>query len=657
MRNPGSAIAMEAIQVVIPVRNEESTLAHVIGQLQAQGLRRIRVVDNGSSDRSVAIARELGAEVLSEPRPGYGRACWAGCLNLAPDVDWLLFCDGDGGDPIEELPRFLELLPDHDLLVGDRTATAVGRASLTPLQRGGNRLATTLIALGWGFRYRDMGPLRLVRREAFDAMAMADRGYGWTLEMQVRAIELGLRIREVPIAHRPRLAGDSKISGRPGASLQAGSVILFTLGRLWLRRLQLPASALLLIGGALLMRPHGDLFDAAQLLPFWLAAAVMGLGFALSWSLPTLPRALFWAVAVLARLALLGMEPGDDIWRYLWEGGIQLQGFNPYRLPPDAVALEGLRTPWWSSINHPDTTAIYPPLAQLLFQLHAAVAQQVLFFKLSFTAADLAICALLAARFGAAPAALYAWNPLVIYGLSGGGHYDSWFLLPLVAAWLLAEREPPPQGPRPQAWVDLLLGLSVALKWITLPLLLQRAWSRWRQFRRPAPVLSTMLLGLAPLLLGASLFCGLRSCPLLPTGSSFIRHGRSAEWLPHWIAQLWPWTLQTNAVHGLLLLLALAVLLPTSARLGVFAWRYLVVLLLLSPVVHAWYFIWLMPFAVPSQNWGARLVSLSAFVYFVLPSRLPNWQLTTPERLLLWLPLLLGLLLSARGRTESPPRR
>ena len=432
-------------------------------------------------------------------------------------------------------------------------------------------------------------------------------------------------------------------------------------------RLQLPAglrqaaSALLLIGGALMMRPHGDLFDLANLRSFWLAAAVMGAGFALSWSLASVPRALFWAVAVLTRLALLGMEPGDDIWRYLWEGGIQLQGFSPYALTPDAAALEALRASWWSLINHPDTTAIYPPLAQLLFRLHAAVAQQALLFKLSFTAADLAICGLLAARFGAARTALYAWNPLVIYSISGGGHYDSWFLLPLVAAWLLAERTSAPRGPRAEAWVDLLLGLSVALKWITVPLLVQRAWSRWRHTRRPGPPFATVLLGLAPLVLGASLFCGLNSCPLVPTGSTFVRHGRSAEWLPHWISQLWPWTQQTNAVHGLLLLLVVGVLLAGRAPLGVFAWRYLLALLLLSPVVHAWYFIWLMPFAVPSQNWGARLVSLSAFVYFVLPSRVPDWQLTTPERLLLWLPLLLGLLLSQwaeqRERTESPVQR
>jgi len=429
----------------------------------------------------------------------------------------------------------------------------------------------------------------------------------------------------------------------------------------WLRRLPLPLSALLLIGGALLMAPHGDLFDPAQLLAFWRAAAVMGLGFGLSWFLPAIPRTTFWAVAVLTRLLLLAMEPGDDIWRYLWEGGIQLQGFSPYHLPPDAPALEALRPPWWGQINHPDTTAIYPPLAQLLFRLHAAVAQQVLLFKLSFLAADLAICGLLAGRFGAASTALYAWNPLVIYGISGGGHYDSWFLLPLVAGWLLAEREPRPQGPRSQAWIDLLLGLSVALKWITLPVLLHRATSRWRQFRRPGPVLSTLLLGLAPLLLGALAFCRGPACPLLPTGSSFMRHGRSAEWLPHWVGQLWPATLQTNAVHGVLLLPVLVVLLATSARLGVFAWRYLLALLLLSPVVHAWYFIWLMPFAVPSQNWGARLVSLSAFVYFVLPSRLPDWQLTTAERLLLWLPLLLGLLLSCwpwgRSRTDPAVQR
>ncbi len=227
---------LNTIQVVIPVRDEELTIGAVIHQLRDQGLTRIRVVDNGSTDRSAAIASGLGVEVFAEPRPGYGQACWTGCRDLAPEVRWLLFCDGDGGDPIEELGRFLGQLEGHDLLLGDRTATARGRAALTPLQRWGNRLATTLIAFGWGFRYRDLGPMRMVRRSAFEAMGMQDRGFGWTLEMQVRAVELGLRILEVPVSHRPRLAGRSKISGRLGASLQAGRVILATLGQLMLRR-------------------------------------------------------------------------------------------------------------------------------------------------------------------------------------------------------------------------------------------------------------------------------------------------------------------------------------------------------------------------------------------------------------------------------------
>jgi glycosyltransferase involved in cell wall biosynthesis len=225
-----------AIQVVIPVRDEELTIAPVIRRLRRQGLSRIRVVDNGSTDGSAAVARGLGVEVFDEPRPGYGQACWSGCQHLGPEVRWLLFCDGDGGDPIDELGRLLRSLEDHDFVLGDRTATAGGRAALTPLQRWGNRLATTLIAVGWGFRYRDLGPMRIVRRSAFEAMAMRDRGYGWSLEMQVRAVELDLRILEVPVSHRPRLAGRSKISGQLGASLQAGRVILTTLGRLMLRR-------------------------------------------------------------------------------------------------------------------------------------------------------------------------------------------------------------------------------------------------------------------------------------------------------------------------------------------------------------------------------------------------------------------------------------
>jgi glycosyltransferase involved in cell wall biosynthesis len=227
---------LDSIQVVIPVRNEEATIAAVVEGLRARGLRRIRVVDNGSADRSGSRARQAGAEVLEEPRAGYGRACWRGLADLDPAIAWILFCDGDGSDDLEALPSFLDRRDRFDLLLGDRTATAAGRSVLTPAQRLGNRLATVLIRLGWGHRYADLGPFRLIRRAALESLAMADRGYGWTIEMQVKALQAGLRVVELPVTYRRRQGGRSKISGRIGASLRAGWVILSTLALLRLRR-------------------------------------------------------------------------------------------------------------------------------------------------------------------------------------------------------------------------------------------------------------------------------------------------------------------------------------------------------------------------------------------------------------------------------------
>jgi hypothetical protein len=420
------------------------------------------------------------------------------------------------------------------------------------------------------------------------------------------------------------------------------------------RPLRLAAAALLL-SGALLLQPHGAVADAATVRWFWGASAVMGAGFVLSWPLRSLPAWTFWAVAIGTRLLLLPMEPGDDIWRYLWEGRIQNAGFSPYHLPPADAALAALRTDWWPWINHPQVTAIYPPLCQLLFRLVAAISVSVAAFKLAFLAADLAICLLLCRCFGAARAALYAWNPLVIYSFSGGGHYDSWFLLPVVAAWLVAEgRLGAGWSVRGRAAAGaLLLGVSVALKWVSLPLLafpLRQALAAGR--RRGA--LAITALTLLPLALGSLAYCRAGSCPLVPVGSAFVSHGRSAEAVPHLLARLWPATLASNAIHGVLLLVFVLVLTRRARTPGGFCLGYWLGLLLLSPIVHAWYFTWLMPFAVPSRHWGARLVSLSASVYFVLPSGDPDWALTDPQRLLLWLPLLLGSLASAR-RPADPP--
>ena len=240
---------LDSILAIIPVLNEEATIAQVIHSLQSIGLCRIRVVDNGSRDRSAEVAFKAGAEILHEPIPGYGRACWRGLQAMPNFIQWILFCDGDGSDDVSALNHFLsfcDLSPCNgsseqqsqycDLMLGDRTATAAGRAVLTPVQRFGNALATTLIWIGWGYHYRDLGPLRLIRRSALDQIQMQDRGFVWTVEMQVRAIECGLRICELPVPYHCRQGGRSKISGTVRGSISAGIVILATLGRLYRRR-------------------------------------------------------------------------------------------------------------------------------------------------------------------------------------------------------------------------------------------------------------------------------------------------------------------------------------------------------------------------------------------------------------------------------------
>ncbi len=122
-----------------------------------------------------------------------------------------------------------------DLVLGDRQTNKANRPAMTAAQRFGNALATTLIRLGWGHRYADLGPLRMIRIEALDRIAMRDRGFGWTVEMQVRAVELGLRVREVPVRYRNRRGGKSKISGTVSGTIRAGVVIVATISRLFIR--------------------------------------------------------------------------------------------------------------------------------------------------------------------------------------------------------------------------------------------------------------------------------------------------------------------------------------------------------------------------------------------------------------------------------------
>lgn len=228
---------MAATLVIIPALNEEAALPRVLRDLRSLGISRIRVVDNGSTDRTASVARELRADVLCEPIRGYGAACWRGMGEMGDGPEWVLFCDADGSDDLSELPRFFAAVAaGADMVLGNRRASLAGRQAMTPQQNFGNALATTLIRLGWRYRYEDLGPLRLIRRTALERIAMRDRGFGWTVEMQVRAIEERLKIVEIPVGYRRRQAGRSKISGTLVGSVRAGTVILSTIGRLWLRR-------------------------------------------------------------------------------------------------------------------------------------------------------------------------------------------------------------------------------------------------------------------------------------------------------------------------------------------------------------------------------------------------------------------------------------
>ncbi len=173
--------------VVIPALNEEASLPHLIERLHRLGLEAVRVVDNGSSDRTAEVARRCGAEVTAEARRGYGQACWTGCQNLPPDVEWILFCNADGSDDIERVLQLLDATKQGaELVLGRRVAGQDGRDHLTPPQRIGNGLAVKLIRLLWGASLSDLGPLRLVSRQAFEGLHLRDRGFGWTVEMQVR---------------------------------------------------------------------------------------------------------------------------------------------------------------------------------------------------------------------------------------------------------------------------------------------------------------------------------------------------------------------------------------------------------------------------------------------------------------------------------------
>lgn len=220
------------VAVVIPVFNERESLPLVVADIPRDLVGEIVVVDNGSTDDTSIVAGELPARLVREDRRGYGSACLAGIAALEPaPPEVVVFLDGDYSDHPEELPRLLDgIAAGADLVIGSRMLGTVEPGALLPQARIGNALACILIWTFYGHRYTDLGPFRAIRWEALRRLGMSDRDFGWTVEMQVKAVREGLKIAEVPVSYRRRV-GISKITGTLSGTLRAGWKILWTIGR------------------------------------------------------------------------------------------------------------------------------------------------------------------------------------------------------------------------------------------------------------------------------------------------------------------------------------------------------------------------------------------------------------------------------------------
>ncbi|RME38878.1 MAG: glycosyltransferase family 2 protein, partial [Planctomycetota bacterium] len=198
----------------------------------------VLVCDNGSTDQTRAVVTRHGADWVYEPRRGYGAACAAGIERLDRAVEIVVFLDADLSHDPARIPDLVgPIAADrYDLVLACRDFALREAGSTTLPQRFANRLFPVLMSLGWGHRYRDMGPFRAVRRSSLEAMNMQDRGYGWTVEMQIRAVELGLRILEIPVPLRRRRYGKSKVSGNAAGIMRAAWGISTTCARYWLTK-------------------------------------------------------------------------------------------------------------------------------------------------------------------------------------------------------------------------------------------------------------------------------------------------------------------------------------------------------------------------------------------------------------------------------------
>jgi glycosyltransferase involved in cell wall biosynthesis len=222
------------IDVIIPAYNESAAIGKVIGDIPRELVRDIIVCNNNSTDDTASVATASGAIVVEQPLRGYGNACLAGIAYIqerpvATQPDIIVFIDGDYSDYPQEMKALLSpIMEGKDLVIGSRVKGNPDRGSLTIPQRFGNWLATHLIHMMYGFRFSDLGPFRAIRWQKLLGLDMQDKNYGWTVEMQVKALQQHLACAEVPVSYRKRI-GTSKVSGTIKGSILAGYKILWTI--------------------------------------------------------------------------------------------------------------------------------------------------------------------------------------------------------------------------------------------------------------------------------------------------------------------------------------------------------------------------------------------------------------------------------------------
>lgn len=330
---------------------------------------------------------------------------------------------------------------------------------------------------------------------------------------------------------------------------------------------------------------------------------------------------LFWSAAILLRLVALPIEPGDDFWRYQWEGKIQQAGFNPYVHAPDDQALSKVREefPNWYRINHRDSRAIYPPGAELVFAGLSRIFAPLLLYKLLFAVADLGTAALLLLLLPAgtryATAIWYAWNPLVVYCFAGSAHFDSLMLLPMIAGVVLLTRFESAITPRAK-WLlacaaAVLFGLAISIKLI--PLLLLPLCVFALRFRAPALVLALALPG------ALCLFYGWPEIPIWNSLRSFAYVTRLND-LFWWIIEetVWPNPRQKNYNYNVVIVIAVGLVSLAFFR----NWKrgmlwVMGTALILSPVLHPWYCTWVLPFAAWRRVPPWQVLSVTVFAYYL----------------------------------------